>query len=67
MGFIPGAIRADSSIYRKDSQGQLGAIETVTQILRTAVNLPKRIAAICFVQFWAWIGNVNRFISYIQN
>lgn len=40
----------------KDSPGQLGAIETVTQILRTAVNLPKRIAAICFVQFWAWIG-----------
>lgn len=40
----------------KDAQGEIGAIETVSQILKTALSLPPRIAAICFVQFWAWIG-----------
>ncbi|GME42368.1 sucrose transport protein SUC2 [Neofusicoccum parvum] len=34
----------------------IGAIQIFTQILRTATNLPPRIAAICWVQFWAWIG-----------
>ncbi|KAF2811230.1 sucrose transport protein-like protein [Mytilinidion resinicola] len=36
--------------------GDIGAIETITQILKTATSLPPRIAAICFVQFWSWIG-----------
>ncbi|KAB2577010.1 Major facilitator superfamily domain general substrate transporter [Lasiodiplodia theobromae] len=34
----------------------IGAIDIFTQILKTATNLPPRIAAICWVQFWAWIG-----------
>ncbi|KAF2205805.1 sucrose transport protein-like protein [Delitschia confertaspora ATCC 74209] len=35
---------------------KIGAVETLTKILRTATNLPRGIAAICVVQFWAWIG-----------
>ena len=35
---------------------KLGAVEMTTKILKTAMNLPSGIAAICFVQFWAWIG-----------
>lgn len=40
----------------KDEQGELGAVEVLTTIANKAMNLPKGIAAICFVQFWAWIG-----------
>lgn len=28
----------------------------LSQILKTALNLPDRIKSICYVQFWAWIG-----------
>ncbi|KAF2184694.1 MFS general substrate transporter [Zopfia rhizophila CBS 207.26] len=40
----------------KDEHGEQGAVHMLTSILKTAMNLPKGIAAICFVQFWAWIG-----------
>ncbi|KAF2142897.1 uncharacterized protein K452DRAFT_326124 [Aplosporella prunicola CBS 121167] len=39
----------------KDS-GETGAIQIFTQILKTTTNLPKSISAICWAQFWAWIG-----------
>ena len=31
----------------------------VTQILKTTLHLPNRIQAICWVQFWAWIGRYD--------
>jgi solute carrier family 45 protein 1/2/4 len=31
-------------------------LELIRQIWTTAQNLPERIQAICFVQFWCWIG-----------
>ncbi|KAF1813377.1 MFS general substrate transporter [Eremomyces bilateralis CBS 781.70] len=34
----------------------MGAIEMVTHILKTMRHLPPRIAVICWVQFWSWIG-----------
>ncbi|KAF2474353.1 sucrose transport protein-like protein [Lindgomyces ingoldianus] len=40
----------------KDEEGEIGAIDMLKTILKTATNLPTGIAAICFVQFWAWIG-----------
>lgn len=40
----------------KDAQGELGAMEVISTIAHNAMNLPRGIAAICFVQFWAWIG-----------
>ena len=33
----------------------------ISKILRTTTNLPDRIQAICWVQFWAWIGAELRF------
>ncbi|KAK8167173.1 hypothetical protein BC567DRAFT_230731 [Phyllosticta citribraziliensis] len=36
--------------------GGTGALDMFAQLIRTTVNLPPRIAAICVVQFWAWIG-----------
>ena len=29
----------------------------ISKILKTTMHLPERIQAICWVQFWAWIGN----------
>jgi solute carrier family 45 protein 1/2/4 len=33
-----------------------GPFQMVTKIWRTALDLPPRIQAICWIQFWAWIG-----------
>jgi len=30
----------------------------ITQILRTTLHLPARIQAICWIQFWSWIGEL---------
>jgi solute carrier family 45 protein 1/2/4 len=38
------------------SEGPEGVTELFKQIWTTALNLPDRIAAICWVQFWCWIG-----------
>ncbi|ORX93314.1 sucrose transport protein-like protein [Clohesyomyces aquaticus] len=40
----------------KEEEGELGAIDILKTLFKTATNLPRGIAAICFVQFWAWIG-----------
>ncbi|KAF2404567.1 hypothetical protein EJ06DRAFT_579167 [Trichodelitschia bisporula] len=34
----------------------IGAMATFSQIMTTALHLPDRIAAICWIQFWCWIG-----------
>ncbi|KAK7531319.1 sucrose transporter, partial [Phyllosticta citribraziliensis] len=44
--------------------GGTGALDMFAQLIRTTVNLPPRIAAICVVQFWAWIGNIDVSIGY---
>ncbi|KAF2272295.1 uncharacterized protein EI97DRAFT_462079 [Westerdykella ornata] len=40
----------------KEDEGQIGAMEVLSTIAHNAMNLPRGIAAICHVQFWAWIG-----------
>ncbi|KKZ62228.1 hypothetical protein EMCG_03290 [[Emmonsia] crescens] len=40
----------------RDSDKKIGAIKILAQLFRTTVNLPPRIQAICWAQFWAWIG-----------
>lgn len=47
----------------KDEQEGQGAIQVLSTIVDRAMNLPKGIAAICYVQFWAWIGESTRFIQ----
>ncbi|MCJ1252649.1 hypothetical protein MMC24_000455 [Lignoscripta atroalba] len=43
-------------ISPRDSDDKSGAIAMVRKILKTTLHLPNRIQAICWVQFWAWIG-----------
>jgi solute carrier family 45 protein 1/2/4 len=40
----------------KDEEEEQGFAQVLSTIANKAMNLPKGIAAICFVQFWAWIG-----------
>ncbi|OJJ48605.1 hypothetical protein ASPZODRAFT_93450 [Penicilliopsis zonata CBS 506.65] len=41
---------------RRDSDGKAGAIQVLSQLFKTTLDLPPRIQAICWAQFWAWIG-----------
>ncbi|KAI4140656.1 MAG: hypothetical protein L6R39_005699 [Caloplaca ligustica] len=43
-------------ISTKDADGKSGAVQLLGKILKTTWHLPDRIRAICWVQFWAWIG-----------
>ena len=36
----------------------------VTKIFKTTLHLPNRIQAICWVQFWAWIGRLEFFGTF---
>ncbi|KAK4865389.1 hypothetical protein LT330_009500 [Penicillium expansum] len=36
--------------------GSAGAIQVLSQLFKTTFELPPRIQAICWAQFWAWIG-----------
>ncbi|CAG8922420.1 unnamed protein product [Penicillium salamii] len=36
--------------------GGAGAIQVLSQLFKTTFELPPRIQAICWAQFWAWIG-----------
>lgn len=55
QGLTSWAVKERILISRKDD-GSKGAFKTVLQIFRTTWSLPPRIQAICWVQFWAWIG-----------
>ncbi|KAL3482482.1 hypothetical protein BJX99DRAFT_217160 [Aspergillus californicus] len=43
-------------ITARDSDGKAGAFQAVSQLAKTTMDLPPRIQAICWAQFWAWIG-----------
>ena len=40
----------------RDADAKSGAVKMVSKILKMTWHLPERIRAICWVQFWAWIG-----------
>ncbi|PGH23860.1 hypothetical protein AJ80_02108 [Polytolypa hystricis UAMH7299] len=40
----------------RDADRKIGVRRILSQLFRTTVNLPPRIRAICWAQFWAWIG-----------
>lgn len=40
----------------EEKQKEEGAFDMFKKILTTAVHLPSRISAICWIQFWSWIG-----------
>lgn len=39
-----------------EEEKELGPLQVLSTIAQTATDLPRGIQAICFVQFWAWIG-----------
>jgi solute carrier family 45, member 1/2/4 len=41
---------------RRVAEEDDGPIKTLKQLFSTARHLPRRIQAICWVQFWSWIG-----------
>lgn len=43
-------------VSAKDTEVRSSAMMTISTILKTTMNLPDRIQAICWIQFWAWIG-----------
>ncbi|KAH1284609.1 hypothetical protein KXV52_008280 [Aspergillus fumigatus] len=43
-------------ITARDSDGKAGAVQVISQLFKTTMDLPPRIQAICWAQFWAWIG-----------
>lgn len=45
-------------VSAKDADVRSGAVKTLRTIFQTTMNLPDRIQAICWVQFWAWIGEI---------
>ena len=47
----------------RDSDDKPGAIQVMSQLLKTTMDLPPRIQAICWAQFWAWIGRFHVPIS----
>ncbi|KAL1958910.1 hypothetical protein VTO42DRAFT_3463 [Malbranchea cinnamomea] len=40
----------------READRKAGAAKMLSQLLQRTLNLPPRIRAICWVQFWAWIG-----------
>jgi solute carrier family 45 protein 1/2/4 len=43
-------------ISSKESESSAGVVQIVRQIFRATMTLPPRIQAICWAQFWSWIG-----------
>ncbi|KAL4796978.1 major facilitator superfamily domain-containing protein [Aspergillus venezuelensis] len=44
-------------VTARDSDGKkAGTFQVLTQLFKTTMDLPPRIQAICWAQFWAWIG-----------
>ncbi|KAG8526993.1 uncharacterized protein KY384_008422 [Bacidia gigantensis] len=43
-------------VSSRESDGSSSVFKTFSTIVRKTRHLPKRIQAICWVQFWAWIG-----------
>ncbi|ODH48111.1 hypothetical protein GX48_05797 [Paracoccidioides brasiliensis] len=50
------AVKERVLISVRDSDKKIGVGKMLAQFFRTTVNLPPRIRAICWAQFWAWIG-----------
>jgi len=40
----------------QDNESRSGPFAILAQIFKTATHTPPRIKAICWVQFWSWIG-----------
>jgi solute carrier family 45 protein 1/2/4 len=43
-----------------EAEEKISPVEVLQTIVKTAMDLPRGIQAICYVQFWAWIGKFSR-------
>ncbi|RAH83767.1 sucrose transporter [Aspergillus japonicus CBS 114.51] len=50
------AVKERVLITARDSDDKAGALQVISQLWKTTMELPPRIQAICWAQFWAWIG-----------
>ncbi|PWY92759.1 MFS general substrate transporter [Aspergillus heteromorphus CBS 117.55] len=50
------AVKERVLITARDSDSNAGALQVISQLVKTTMDLPPRIQAICWAQFWAWIG-----------
>ncbi|KAK2826894.1 hypothetical protein FQN49_007346 [Arthroderma sp. PD_2] len=50
------AVQERILISARGGESKLGAVQILSRLFRTALSLPPRIKAICWAQFWAWIG-----------
>ena len=60
VGITSWAVHERVLISAKEGDGAFGAFGTVAKVWRTTLHLPPRIQAICWIQFWAWIGKCKR-------
>ena len=56
VGVTSWAVTERVLVSGRESEAPAGVIQIVRQILRTTIALPPRIQAICWAQFWSWIG-----------
>ena len=62
VGITCYAVEERILVSAKDADIRSGVLKTLSTIMKTTLNLPDRIQAICWVQFWAWIG--KNFLKY---
>lgn len=56
QGVTSWAVTERVLISGRGSESPAGVVQIVRQIFRTTIDLPPRIQAICWAQFWSWIG-----------
>jgi solute carrier family 45 protein 1/2/4 len=56
VGVTSWAVTERVLISSRDSDSQDGILKIVRQIVHATIHLPPRIQAICWAQFWSWIG-----------
>ncbi|KAI9795812.1 MAG: hypothetical protein M1835_005134 [Candelina submexicana] len=56
VGVTSYAVQERILIAGRDADVKEGAVKMVAQIFKTTLHMPSRIQAICWIQFWAWIG-----------
>ena len=60
VGVTSWAVHERVLISVKEGDAVSGALAVVMKIWQTTLHLPPRIQGICWVQFWAWIGEQHR-------
>jgi solute carrier family 45 protein 1/2/4 len=56
VGVTSWAVTERVLISGKDADAKIGPLEIYRKISSALLHLPPRIQAICWVQFWSWIG-----------